>query len=45
MARVTNAEIQATRVTSEPLAELPAPPSRRAYGQGDLIDGKYRLGP
>ncbi len=43
MARVTNAEIQATRVTSEPLAELPAPPSRRAYGEGDLIDGKYRL--
>ncbi|MEY4549435.1 MAG: hypothetical protein RL685_5630 [Pseudomonadota bacterium] len=43
MARVTNAEIQATRVTSEPLPELPKPPSRRAYGEGDLIDGKYRL--
>ncbi|MEY2931185.1 MAG: hypothetical protein RL033_1934 [Pseudomonadota bacterium] len=43
MARVTNAEIQATRVTSEPLPELPTPPSRRAYGEGDLIDGKYRL--
>src|SRR5688572_28050129 len=47
MARVTNAEIQATRVTSEPLAQLPVPvpppPSRRAYGEGDLIDGKFRL--
>jgi eukaryotic-like serine/threonine-protein kinase len=45
MARVqTNAEIHATRVTSEPLAELPRPPpSRRGYGAGDLIDGKYQL--
>src|SRR5262245_17182835 len=44
MARVTNAEIQKTRVTSELLDVLPAPPpSRRSYGQGDLIDGKYRL--
>jgi len=46
MARVhTNAEIHATRVTSEPLAELPLPPppSRRGYGAGDLIDGKYQL--
>jgi len=41
MARVTNAEIQETRVTSENLAELP-PPSRRGYGEGDVIDG-HRL--
>jgi serine/threonine-protein kinase len=41
MARVTNAEIQATRVTSEVVAELP-PPSRRGYGEGDVIDG-HRL--
>src|SRR6187399_2685834 len=45
MARVqTNAEMHATRVTSESLAELPKPPpSRRGYGAGDLIDGKYQL--
>jgi serine/threonine protein kinase len=42
MARVPNAEIQETRVTSEPLVELPVPPSRRAYGEGDVIDG-HRL--
>jgi serine/threonine-protein kinase len=42
MARVTNAEIQETRVTSEPIAELPLPPSRRGYGTGDVIDG-HRL--
>jgi eukaryotic-like serine/threonine-protein kinase len=42
MARVPNAEIQETRVTSEPLAELPVPPSRRGYGEGDVIDG-HRL--
>jgi serine/threonine protein kinase len=42
MTRVTNAEIQATRVTSEALAELPVPPSRRGYGAGDVIDG-HRL--
>jgi serine/threonine-protein kinase len=41
MPRVTNAEIQATRVTSEVVAELP-PPSRRGYGEGDVIDG-HRL--
>jgi eukaryotic-like serine/threonine-protein kinase len=43
MPRVTNAEIQETRVTSEPLDELPVTPSRRGYGKGDLIDRKYRL--
>jgi serine/threonine-protein kinase len=42
MARVTNAEIQETRVTSEAIAELPLPPSRRGYGTGDVIDG-HRL--
>ena len=42
MTRVTNAEIQATRVTSEALAELPVPPSRRGYGAGDVIGG-HRL--
>jgi serine/threonine protein kinase len=35
-------QIQETRVTAEPVAELP-PTSRRAYGAGDLIDGKYQL--
>ncbi|HVZ30799.1 MAG TPA: serine/threonine-protein kinase, partial [Polyangiaceae bacterium] len=35
-------EIKETRVTSETLAELP-PASRRVYGKGDLIDGKYEL--
>jgi serine/threonine protein kinase len=34
----------ATRVSSEPLAELPqSVPSRRQYGAGDNIDGKYEL--
>jgi serine/threonine-protein kinase len=35
-------QIQETRVTAEPPAELP-PASRRTYGAGDLIDGKYQL--
>jgi serine/threonine-protein kinase len=43
MARVPNAEIQETRVSSELLSELPpVPPSRRGYGEGDVIDG-HRL--
>jgi eukaryotic-like serine/threonine-protein kinase len=42
MARVPNADIQETRVSSEPLTELSMPPSRRGYGEGDVIDG-HRL--
>jgi eukaryotic-like serine/threonine-protein kinase len=36
-------DMQDTRISSEPLDELPMPPSRRPYGPGDLIDGKYEL--
>jgi serine/threonine-protein kinase len=36
-------EMQDTRISAEPPGELPAPPSRRPYGPGDLIDGKYEL--
>src|SRR5688572_12176731 len=36
-------EMQDTRISVEPLAELPPLPSRRAYGAGDTIDGKYQL--
>ncbi len=32
-----------TRITNEPRAELPLPPSRRPYGPGDVIDGRYQL--
>ncbi len=35
-------EMQDTRISSEPASELPAG-SRRPYGPGDLIDGKYEL--
>ncbi len=37
------AELQSTRISGEPPAELPAASSRRAYGPGDCIDGKYLL--
>jgi eukaryotic-like serine/threonine-protein kinase len=36
-------EMQATRVSMEPPNELVSPPSRRPYGPGDVIDGKYEL--
>jgi serine/threonine-protein kinase len=36
-------DMQDTRISAEPLDELPMPPSRRPYGPGDLIDGKYEL--
>jgi serine/threonine-protein kinase len=36
-------DMQDTRISSEPVDELPMPPSRRPYGPGDLIDGKYEL--
>jgi eukaryotic-like serine/threonine-protein kinase len=36
-------EMADTRVSMEPRAELPMLPSRRPYGPGDLIDGKYEL--
>jgi serine/threonine protein kinase len=36
-------ELQATRVSVEPPSELRMPGSRRPYGPGDVIDGKYEL--
>ena len=36
-------ELQATRISVEPPNELPMPASRRPYGPGDSIDGKYEL--
>jgi len=42
-AGVRGGDMADTRVTSEPLAELPQPPSRRPYGAGDAIDGRYVL--
>jgi serine/threonine-protein kinase len=36
-------ELEATRVSVEPPSQLVLPPSRRPYGPGDVIDGKYEL--
>jgi eukaryotic-like serine/threonine-protein kinase len=37
-------ELAATRISVQPPSELPMPPgSRRPYGPGDVIDGKYEL--
>jgi serine/threonine-protein kinase len=36
-------DLQATRVSVEPPSQLVLPPSRRPYGPGDVIDGKYEL--
>src|SRR5688572_19600060 len=35
--------LEATRISVEPPSELPMPSSRRPYGPGDNIDGKYEL--
>jgi serine/threonine protein kinase len=36
-------ELAATRISVEPPSELRMPRSRRPYGPGDVIDGKYEL--
>jgi eukaryotic-like serine/threonine-protein kinase len=36
-------DLEATRVSVEPPSQLVLPPSRRPYGPGDIIDGKYEL--
>jgi serine/threonine protein kinase len=36
-------ELEATRISVEPPSELCMPRSRRPYGPGDVIDGKYEL--
>jgi len=35
--------LEATRISVEPPSALPMPSSRRPYGPGDTIDGKYEL--
>jgi eukaryotic-like serine/threonine-protein kinase len=36
-------QLQTTRISAEPRAELPVSSQRRPYGPGDVIDGKYEL--
>jgi serine/threonine-protein kinase len=36
-------QLQTTRISAEPRAELPTSSQRRPYGAGDVIDGKYEL--
>ena len=36
-------DLQATRISVEPPSQILLPPSRRPYGPGDTIDGKYEL--